>query len=211
MDGEKPGSGIVRVVKLALSALGLLFAIAATVGFFMSHAEHGGGPISTKGMVGLFLFFALGIGCLALIVQQLRSKPTSTERLTKKETQYQRIMIATFVIGGIMGIIMAVGTDSSATNVFDDGPVSAKLAIAMVAAWLIILPIIHWYWSKTVDEQEVSAYRDGAYWGFLVYAFASPAWWMLWRGGLVPPINGPILYYAAILTCGVVWLRKKYA
>ncbi len=139
-----------------------------------------------------------------------KKMPREKEPLTAKERKNRNLLVACMVIGGVIGIALTLVDPARPMGAFSDTPIPAWAAIGFAIVWGIIIPLISWQWHRTVDEQEIDAYKQGALYGFYVFSVGAPVWWILWRGGLLPPINGPILYYAVLMTCGVVWLRKKY-
>ncbi len=142
-------------------------------------------------------------------------KNEGKEPLSKRERLNRNLLIACLVLGIIMGMTMALfeGEDvrGDGMTMFSNNPLPTGVALGFAFVWVVIVPAIAWYWHRyAVDEQERHAYREGAYYAFYVYGVGAPLWWLLWRGGLVPEPDGIVIYYITILTCGVVWLWKKY-
>ncbi len=136
----------------------------------------------------------------------------SKEPLSRKERLNRNILIGCAVLGGVLGVSLAIFEPDPAENfsIFSKAPIPAIAAIIFAVIWGIIVPVISFFWHRTVDEQEAHAYREGAYYAFYLYVFGAPLWWILWRGGLLPEPDGIAIYYATLLTCGGVWLWKKY-
>jgi hypothetical protein len=139
--------------------------------------------------------------------------PNEREPLTKKERQSRNILIGCLLLGGVLGGAMAMvspdlGDDPWAA--FGDSAIPVTAAVIFAAIWTIILPAVTYFWTRSVDEQEVHAYKEGAYYAFYFYMIAAPAWWILWRGGLLPEPNGVIIYYVTIIIMSAVWIKKKY-
>lgn len=134
--------------------------------------------------------------------------------LSKKERLNRNLLIACILLGGVMGGIMGFvesQQESDGLSMFSNSPLPTAIALTFAFVWAVIVPGIAWYWHRyAVDEQELHAYREGAYYAFYTYAIGAPVWWVLWRGGLVPEPNGIIIYYVTLSICGVVWLWKKY-
>jgi hypothetical protein len=137
------------------------------------------------------------------IMPDLNNKPTKRERLNRN------IMIACFIIGALTGVFLAI-LDPDYT-VIAGSNIPAAAAIAFAVFWGIGMPILAYFWHKrAIDEQEAAAYRDGAYYAAYAFVIGAPTWWILARGGLVPPINGVVIFTIFNFIWLGVWFYKKY-
>ena len=200
-----------RIVGLSLA---IFFLVGVAGGFTAAHMERGGGfglfPIAFLGGVALLL-----AACIWLIVRDVR-RPTGEEPLTAKERLNRNLIIGSGAIGGAMGVLvvlamLASGQEIEPGAVFSDAPLPAGVALVLVLVMGLVVPAISIYWHRSaVDEQEADAYKTGALWGLYVFMIGAPVWWFAWRGGFVPEPNGIAIYFATILTVGVIWIWKKY-
>lgn len=133
------------------------------------------------------------------------------EPLTRRERGNRNMYIACMLLGAVIGMVLAMVNPDKSFAAFTNDPVPPILAGILAAIWGIGLPLMTIVWNRYLDEQEAHAYRTGAYYAFMLYGIGAPVWWILWRGGLVPEPNGVIIYYATVMTCGIIWLRMKYA
>jgi hypothetical protein len=155
-----------------------------------------------------------------MMVSMERHMTEGKEPLTKKERLNRNILIACVTIGGVVGGAWGAVTaltseadplDSMYAIPFGEGPVPAWFAIVFTLFWGVITPILAWFWHKrAIDEQEAAAYRDGAYYAAYAFLIAAPLWWILGRAGLLPAVNGIIIYIAFTLIWTAVWFWKKY-
>lgn len=128
----------------------------------------------------------------------------------------QRWMAISGALGGVVGFALALPIlrnhdfDSTITGSMIYDPLPTWLAVAAALLWGVALPIISWRWERVVDEHEREAYREGAVAGFYVIAIGAPVWWLLSRGGLMPPVDPVILYAAVLVASSVVWMWRKY-
>lgn len=119
-------------------------------------------------------------------------------------------------LGGMVGLALAVsaltsgGDKADVADTMITGPLPAWVAVALALVWGVLLPIISWRWERVVDEHEREAYRQGAVAGFYMIGIGAPGWWLLARGGLVPPVDPIGLYIAVLSVTGAVWLWHKY-
>ena len=198
---------------LLLFGLGLatLAFVLLTIGFVAAHLQHGR-VLSTTGALILAAFILAAIGCGWLLVRALRT-PTSEAPLTRKERLNLNLLIASGVIGALMGavIMIAGGEGLDHSRVFSSSPLPPAIALIMVLLTGLLVPALSIYWHRAaVDEQEADAYKTGALYAVYVYMIGAPLWWFGWRGGFVPPPDGITLYLVTIGTLGVVWTWKKY-
>lgn len=197
-----------RIVGLSLA---LVFLMGVAAGFLASHLERHGG-IDALAVAFLGALALVTIACGWLMLREIR-KPTGEEPLTPKERLNRNILIGCGLLGGIMGVVMAVSGDgglANGTGVFSNEPLPAGVAIVLVLIVGVLVPAISIYWHRLVDEQEADAYKTGALFAFYVYALGAPLWWLAWRGGFAPSPNGFVIYFATMLTVGSIWLWKKY-
>lgn len=140
--------------------------------------------------------------------------PNEKQSLTKRERLNRNIMIGCGLLGVALGVALAIsdgdlGSEGLAT--FSDAPLSSPVTIALAAVWGLILPMMAWFWHRSaIDEQEASAYRDGAYYAAYTYVVAAPCWWILWRGGILPEPDGVTIFIAFNSIWLATWLWKKY-
>ncbi|QXT36983.1 hypothetical protein KV697_06705 [Sphingomonas sanguinis] len=134
------------------------------------------------------------------------------------ERANHRLLAISGAVGGIMGIamsLMAIGSAPAGmkTHAIDMWtiPLPTWFAVLMALICLVVVPLISWRWHRVADEHENRAYRDGALVAFYVVSLGVPAWWFLWRGGVLPPVRVDWVYGALILSCGIVWMWRKYA
>lgn len=207
--GAKRFWGVARLAGLGLA---VIFLLGVTGGFLAGHLEKHG-EMTTTGMLVLAGIVIAVAGCVWLLVRELR-KPSVEEPLTPRERLNRNIMFGCAVLGGIMGIAMAIGEGPhmlKSGGMFSNEPLPPALALALAAVMGILLPIVSIFWHRSVvDELEADAYKTGALYAIYVYMIGAPVWWVLWRGGFAPEPNGIIIYFAVITTLGAVWLRKKY-
>jgi hypothetical protein len=132
--------------------------------------------------------------------------------LTKKERLNLNLVIALGMLGGILGVVLAVvEKDGDAALLMSHSPLPAGIALGIAFVWVVIVPVVAWFWhTRAIDEQEASAYRDGGYYSAYAYLILAPTWWLLWRGGLMPQPDGVAIYFAFAMIWTAVWFWKKY-
>ena len=133
--------------------------------------------------------------------------------MPQREKVYNRFLVGSFLFGGATGLALALtgSFDAPETSLMSNAAMSPVLAIILSIAIGVILPAITLYWHRhAVDEQEEAAYRFGALIAIYAFWFIAPAWWFLWRGGMLPEVNGVTLYFITMFVALAVWFWKKY-
>lgn len=190
------------------------FAAMVTLGFAVAHLKRAPGGSSRGTIILLAMLAVVATGTWALVRWQ-RLAGTGTAPVGPKQRANHRLLAWTGVLGGVIGLAMAVATDIATPRgehpnlLFADLP--PWFAVGIALGWGVVLPVITWRWHRVIDEHERDAYRDGATAGYYVMAIGAPVWWFLWRGGLAPAVNAFALFIAVMTVSGVVWMWRKYA
>lgn len=154
------------------------------------------------------------------------------EPLTPREARNRNILISCMLLGGAIAATLVaeahVTTRVVTTTIVKNGvttthversidalgaftgPVPPTFAIVLAAIWGLALPVISLLWYRTIDEHERAAYRDGAEVAAFAYMIGAPIWWILWRGGLVVPPDGALIFITFNFIYLGVWLWRKY-
>ncbi len=212
-DLEAEGNVGRSLAWMAVAGLGTVFTAGAIVGVIAASKEDGN-ALSATAIVIIALFVAI-IGALIYAQWKLaRRIATSGGEMTSRERLNRNIMIACAVMGGIIGLVLSIVggvMPSEPMAIFSDSPLPVALAILLTVFWGIIMPVIAWFWhTRAIDEQEANAYRDGGYYAAYAYLIGAPAWWFLWRGGVLPEPDGVAIFAAFAIIWTTVWYWKKY-
>jgi membrane protein YdbS with pleckstrin-like domain len=210
---ENEGSNVKRVMWMLLAALGIVFTGGAIAGFLSEHQSEGAGAFSGRALGVLTVFVAVICALAYAIWRNAQNLKTTGEQLNRRERLNIRIVAACGVVGGLIGLILAISGDLGGqdANIFSSGPISPAVAIGLAIVIGLLMPLVSWYWHmRVIDEQESKAYRSGAL--LAIYAFwtVSPTWWLLWRGGILPAPDGIALYLMTTFIALIVWFYEKY-
>lgn len=210
---EKAGGNTQRIVWMILCGVGIIMLLGAIAGYLSQHDEQGGGPLDTAGVTVLGVFVTVILVLTFAIWRLFQQIKQSSERVPRREKLYNRILIGSGLLGGVIGLALAV-TDNlgaSEASLFASGPMLPELAIVLSVAIGLVMPAMAIYWHKyVVDEQEEAAYRSGALIAIYAFWFIAPVWWLLWRGGMLAEPNGVALYLMTTFVALIVWFWKKY-
>ena len=213
-DLDAGGGTVWQWLGLCAAGLGTVTMVGVIAGFSSKSLEHGWSDFSLRDGAILALIVAITAG-LGRLSWRLGRKLLGTDaHIPRRERRSRNILLFSCAIGMVIGIILAGSDMMSASDdplsVLSDGPISPLLAIGMTLFLVLVLPVLSWQWQKAIDEHEREAYQVGAVAAAYMFLILAPAWWLLWRGGLVPEPNGIILYFAFNFTFVIVWFWKKY-
>ena len=210
---EDAGRNALRILGIILCGFGIIMLLGAITGFLSVHMAEGGSPLNTTDYAIVAALISVTLALAFAIWRLLQQMKRSGETAPRREKMYNRFMVGSFIFGGVIGIALALtgNFDASETNLFASGAMSPTLAIIMSVAIGVIMPAVTFYWHKNVvDEQEEAAYRFGALIAMYAFWFIAPVWWFLWRGGMLPNVNGIALYFMTLSVALIVWFWKKY-
>jgi hypothetical protein len=210
---QDAGSNGKRILWMSLCGFGIIMLLGAITGFLSAHIEEGGGPLNIASYAILAAFICVTLALAFAIWRLFRQMKRSDQKVPQSEKVYNRFLIGSFIFGGVNGLILALtgSFDETEAGLISNDAMSPMLAIILSIALGVIVPAITFYWHKNlVDEQEEAAYRFGALIAMYAFWFIAPVWWFLWRGGILPEIDGIALYFITIFVALIVWFWKKY-
>lgn len=181
-----------------------IFGAGIAAGVFAAWREHG--EFRTGVVIGLALA-ALALvagGWLIFSARGNLALPRSPQVRRSRIALYASLGIST-IIGVAAGFAwqMQVSHDDPAhglANMFAATPLSLPLTLAVLVAWIVTVAL-SLYWHTTLDEIERAEYEFGAMAGLYSFVTVAPAWWLAWRGGLLPEPNGVAI---CLMVC-IVW------
>ena len=210
---ENCGRNALRILGMILCGFGIIMLLGAITGFLSVHMAEGGGPLNLAGYAILAALISVTLVLAFAIWRLFRQMKRSDQKVPQREKVYNRFLIGSFLFGGVTGLVLALtgSFDETEAGLISNDAMSPMLAIIMSVAIGVFMPAVTFYWHKNlVDEQEEAAYRFGALIAMYAFWFIAPVWWFLWRGGMLPEIDGIALYFITIFVALIVWFWKKY-
>lgn len=197
-------------LRMAISGISALFVAGAIAGFSAAMMEDGG-PNLGQGAV-LALFIALLAFCLFDLWRTLRRWQSEDGKASPRVKRSRGLLIAAGLVGGVIGMMISMQEDGAASGggLFSDSPLSSSVALAIMALIVIGVPALLWFWHRSIDEHEAEANRDGALMGIYAYSTVAPAWWIGWRGGVLPEVHGEAIFLLVMAVWGVTWMWRRY-
>lgn len=193
---------LIVAVPLFVTALGVF-----TGGLVVAVQE---GSITGR-MVAILLLMLAVAAAAAFWVWKLGILTRSTEPVSASTKRAKLFMGLSMAIGVIIGLGFAIGGDSpgGTSDLFSNGPLDPQLATGLIAIYLIGVPVVGWFWHRSIDEHEALANQQGALAGVYAYSMIAPTWWVGERAGLFPP-QEPMIVFAIVMTIWLlVWSYKR--
>lgn len=193
-----------RILATAGASLVAIFATGVATGALVATIEKG----ATSGRLA-FLGGALLVAAMFAYVAWKLYRAQADGPASPREKRSRNLFWACGALGGVLGLMLAIGEPETAA-MFGDAPLSPAVAAAMLVAWLVGLPLLTWHWMRTVDEHEAEAYTFGGMAALYAYAFLTPAWWVAWRAGFVPEPQHMAIFLLTMAVWGAGHLWRRY-
>lgn len=199
-----------RSAIFAIAILALFLMVPFGAGVIAGYLDAGDGTRSVDAvLVAIVLVWLALLAGLSLLAVRFRPFPAG-DPVADSVKRSRRILVAAVALGAFIGVVATAG-DVMPAGLVSDEQVSVFAALVILAAWLIVTPIMTFMWWRSTDEHERAAYVDGANVAGHVYLFIAPAWWIATRAGLLPP-QDPMIVLAVVMTIWTaVWLYRKYS
>ena len=197
-------------LRMAISGIGALFMAGAIAGFTAAAREDGGFNAVHGGVLAVMAtLFAF---CLFDIWRTMRRWQTEDGLASPRVKRSRALLIASGLVGGVIGMMISMqeGDPRTGGGFFSDSPLPSSTAMAIMALIVIGVPALLWFWHRSIDEHEAEANRDGALMGIYTYSTVAPAWWIGWRGGVLPEVHGEAIFLLVMAVWGVTWLWRRY-
>lgn len=153
--------------------------------------------------VGPVVAIALGVAALALYVRRHAD-------WFRRWSPRRRLYWVSIVGSGALGMVAAMTLQSQGGSLFDNSTLTPGVAIMLSALWLVGLTVALIVYHRNVDDHERYAYQLGALAGFYAFVFPCPAWWVLHRAGMAPPVDAMALFVLSLVANAAVYLWFKF-
>lgn len=185
-------SPVARGLTVLAAITIVMFVIGFWVGFGAGAIERGQLPRKPLAWV----IVAIAAVATVAAVQFLRAlfKTGLFAGLNRFDTRYWKMWLWIALLGIPIGIGMVLlgimdtpaGDLERLFGTGTIGPVTASLATILLAA---TLGLAAWLYHRAIDDHEERAYLWGSQFAYYFVSLAIPAWWLLSRGGIVPPLE----------------------
>lgn len=209
MTGNEQPPSTIRQPSLAWTitlTLVTIFASGAMAGYLDAAKADGEAPFSAA--LGVGLVFGLGFLILGLYLSRFGR---FWQVWSPRKRRYMISLIIAVFIGVAASIILRIGSaENSSLQIYGDGPFSPAAAWALSALWLVGMAVSIFIYQRNVDDHEEKAYLWGGLAGFYAVVFPTPAWWLLARADIVPPVDAMAIFALALAVNAVVYFWLKF-
>lgn len=153
--------------------------------------------------VGPVAAIAFGVAAIALYIR-------SHAEFFRRWSPRKRLYWASIFGAGTLGMVSAITLQAGGGDLTSNAALSPTVAVALSALWVVGLALSLIAYERTIDDHERQAYHLGALWGFYAFVIPCPAWWVLHRAGLAPPIDAMILFVASLVVNALVYFWFKF-
>lgn len=208
-------SRFLKYVAMATLLLVVTFFAGIIHGYTETHVEHGGGLNSELVLIYAFCLSVIALAGYAIyrLAKALTTPRTPQSKpLLQTKTGRTRLTWIVLIISGV--IIGALG--SSLTNgdpsvlISPEGTLAPTIAIGLSLALLFLLLVGTVFYRRNIDELELHANYEGAYWAISFYTMVMPIGWLLEKANIID--NMPVwpIYCATITIASVIFFWKRF-
>lgn len=163
------------------------------------------------GVSGIFVQFAVIGAGVAVLAAYLSRFGRFWQCWSRRKQLYTVSLSLSALLGFISVIALRIGVgDGSASDLFGDGSFDPRIAMILSALWVCGMGLSIFIYHRNVDDHEKQAYLWGGLAGFYAIVFPAPAWWLLARAQMMPPVDGMILFLFAMIANAIVYLWLKF-
>lgn len=181
--------------------------LAAFVAGYLDGAAADGHPIMPTAL-GAGLVVVAGIGAMGLY---LRRVGTFWRDWSRRKRLYWASLAGAGLVGAFAGALLHSGRSSTGVDaIFSYGILSPTSAVALAILWIGGLAIAITLYHRSIDDHEERAYLWACLAGWYAFIFPAPAWWVLHRAGMAPPVDAMLLFILSLIVNAIVWAWLKF-
>jgi len=214
LPAATPPNNVGAALRLFGALLLVIFGAGIATGALAAAREHG--DFGLGGAIGIALaLLVIGAGGWLAFSARGRVLLPRSPRVRRSRIALYLSLGVSLIVGAVAGMTGQIASEmpGDATAVYSlllgSHPIAASIAVLGLAGWTIAL-IVSIYWHRSLDEIERAEYEFGGIVALYVYLFVAPAWWLAWRGGMMPqPDNIAIFGLVCIVWC-IGWGWRRY-
>lgn len=186
--------------------LATVFIMGIVVGYLNAHhADGGAGP---SALVGGGLVLLAGVVAMGLYLRRFGL-------FWKGWSRRKRMYMASIVGSGVLGLVTAMLMQANESNsvadpFFSNSALSPDIAITLALIWSVGITVAVIVYQRSVDDHERQAYLWAGLAGYYAFVIPAPAWWVLARADLAPPVNAMALFVVTMVVNAAVYLWLKF-
>lgn len=147
-----------------------------------------------------------------IVVATFRKWPTLTvgDPVTPRTRRYSWAMVALIAFAMLMSLAFARPEGGSLANdLYSNGPLPTDLAVGLALLWLVGMPLLAAITRRNMDEVERGLLIFGESAGFRFFTTAAPAWWLGYRGGVLPQPDVMILFVGVLIASSIANMARR--
>jgi len=186
--------------------LATIFLMGVAAGYLDAVRDAGGdAPSALVGGGGVLL------GGAAAMAFYLRRVGNFWKGWSRRKRLYWGCLVAAVLLGALSAILTYSGAeDFTIDPIFGDGALSPGIAVTLALLWVVGLAILVPLYERVIDDHERQAYLRAGLASYYAFVIPIPAWWVLHRADLAPPVDAMLLFLLAFLVNLAVYLWLKF-
>lgn len=199
----KNGHRLVGAIAILMTTF---FCAAAAWGYYDVHSKHGGDGPSGPAAAGVVV--VIGMAALSLYIRLVGA--FWTDWSARKRRYWTSFGVAALVGGAGAIWVMLAQQNQSPIGQLLNGRLPATTAIGATLLWIGGLSAAMTLYHRSIDDHEERAWIWAGLAGWYAFVLPAPAWWMLHRAALVPPVDAMLLFLASLFVNTMVYLWLKF-
>jgi hypothetical protein len=199
-----PGRALAWLIAGLIAAI---FFAGVAAGFLEAAAEDGFDKITPS-------FGGTVVGLTIASITLLLTAPSLPrwQAMSPRRRLYWGSLGGSALLGAVIGIMLMIDGASGrdAASLLTDGPLSPDFAIAVAALYVIGLTAACLAYHRAIDDHEERAWLWAGLAGWYAFVLPAPAWWVLRRAAVAPPVDAMALFILSLLVNAIVWLWLKF-
>lgn len=148
----------------------------------------------------------------AVVVATFRKWPTLTQGdpVTPRTRRYSWAMVALIAFSMLITLVFARPSGGGLANdLYSNGPLPTDLAVGAALLWLVGMPLLAAITRRNMDEVERDLLIFGESAGFRFFTTVTPAWWLGYRGGVLPQPDVMILFVGVLIASFIANMARR--
>jgi hypothetical protein len=204
MDSEPKQRRAPSMIWPIAIGIGTTMVAGGFAGYNEAAAEHGDAIVAP--WIGAVVAIALGAAAMTFYVRR-------HAEWFKGWSPRKRLYWISLFLAGALGLASAMALQSSGVDgasLIGNDALPANVAIGVSMLWVIGLSVSLVIYHRSIDDHERQAYRIAGLAGFYAFVFSCPAWWLLARADLAPPVDAMILFAVSLAANAITYFWFKF-
>lgn len=206
-EPQDASSSIRALIGLLIGLVAAIFCAGVAEGFLAAMSEDGSPPISPR-------FGGVTVGTFITTVTLLLTVPylPKWRTMSPRRRLYWGSLAGSALLGGVIALLLITDGEAarSAPKLLSNLPLNPDFALAASALWFIGIGAACIAYHRAIDDHEERAWLWAGLAGWYAFVLPAPAWWVLHRAAVAPPVDVMVLFIVSMLVNAIVWLWLKF-